>query len=263
MTNGLVGSRFGMSLAWVVVVGIVGICVFAEMSGRVAAVSGRATFDLVRERLGPASGWLNLVASMAVTLLTFTAEIGGVALALELATDVNTYLWIPVVGAAVWLVLWRVQVLGPGECVRAGASPSSSSRSRCGSWGRTGQTCGARPPGRRSADESHTTYFYYAVALFGAAMTPYEVFFFSSGGVEERWTSRDLATMRANVFVGFPLGGSSRWPSPATAAVVYLPQGVQVDTLGQIGLPVALALGQARHRLRAARLLRRDVRGRL
>ena len=34
----------------------IGICVFAEMSGRVAAVSGRATFDIVRERLGPADG---------------------------------------------------------------------------------------------------------------------------------------------------------------------------------------------------------------
>ena len=57
VTNGLVGARFGMSLAWVVVVGVVGICVFAEMGGRVAAVSGRATFDLIRERLGPASAW--------------------------------------------------------------------------------------------------------------------------------------------------------------------------------------------------------------
>ena len=41
VTNAVVGSRFGVSLAWVVVVGVVGICVFAEMSGRVAAVSGR------------------------------------------------------------------------------------------------------------------------------------------------------------------------------------------------------------------------------
>jgi manganese transport protein len=48
VTNALVGSRFGLSLAWVVVVGVAGICVFAEMSGRVAAISGRATFDLVR-----------------------------------------------------------------------------------------------------------------------------------------------------------------------------------------------------------------------
>src|SRR4051812_33325628 len=87
VTNALVGSRFGMSLAWVVVVGVLGICVFAEMSGRVAAVSGRPTFDLIRERLGPRVGLANLIASMAVTFLTFIAEIGGVALAIEIATS--------------------------------------------------------------------------------------------------------------------------------------------------------------------------------
>ena len=109
VTNAAVGSRFGLSLAWVVVVGVLGICVFAEMSGRVAAVSGRATFDLIRERLGPRVGLAALVGSMAVTFLTFTAEIGGVALALELASSVNYLLWIPVVGVLVWVVLWRVR----------------------------------------------------------------------------------------------------------------------------------------------------------
>ena len=109
VTNALVGSRFGLSLAWVVVVGVIGICLFAEMSGRVAAVSGRATFDLIRERLGPRAALANLIASFLVTLLTLTAEIGGVALALELATSVRP----PAVGArrafAVWLVIWRVK----------------------------------------------------------------------------------------------------------------------------------------------------------
>ena len=38
-------------------------------------------------------------------------------------------------------------------------------------------------------------------------MTPYEVFFFSSGAVEEHWTVKDLGTSRLNVLVGFPLGG--------------------------------------------------------
>lgn len=42
VANAETGARFGMSLAWVVV----GICLFAEMAGRVATVSGRATFDL-------------------------------------------------------------------------------------------------------------------------------------------------------------------------------------------------------------------------
>lgn len=109
VTAGVVGSRFGLSLTWVLVLGTFSICVFAEMSGRVAAVSGRPTFDLIRERFGPRVGLLNLAGSMAVTLLTFIAEIGGVALALQLATSVNPYLWIPVVAAALWLVFWRVK----------------------------------------------------------------------------------------------------------------------------------------------------------
>ena len=245
VANGLVGARFGMSLAWVVVVGIVGICVFAEMSGRVAAVSGRATFDLIRERLGPRVGLLNLAASMAVTLLTYTAEIGGVALALELATSVNPYLWIPVVGAAVWLVLWRVRfsllenafgLAGLALIVFAVAlwqlGPDWSAL-----WESASRP--ALPEG-----ESRAVYFYYAIALFGAAMTPYEVFFFSSGGVEEGWTAKDLGVMRANVFIGFPLGGLLSLTIAATAAVTFLPQGIQVDSLSQIGLPVGLALGK-------------------
>lgn len=245
VTNGHVGSRFGMSLGWVVIVGIVGICVFAEMSGRVAAVSGRATFDLIRERLGPRVGLANLVASMAVTFLTFIAEIGGVALALQLASSVNRYLWIPVVGAAVWMVLWRVKFsvlenafgLAGLALIVFGVALWQLGPDWDALWQQA-----SRP--LVPHEESHFTYFYYAVALFGAAMTPYEVFFFSSGGVEERWTAKDLGTMRANVFIGFPLGGLLSLAIAATATVVFQPQAIQAETLGQIALPVTMALGK-------------------
>src|SRR3954466_4870746 len=231
VTNALVGSRFGLSLAWVVVLGVIGICVFGEMSGRVAAISGRGTFDLVRERLGPRVGLANLAASMAVTLLTYVAESGGIALALQLASSVNNLLWMPVAGAAVWLVLWRVRfslienvfgILGLALVVFAVAVWKLGP-----DWGVLvhAATHPHNPP-----TEHISTYLYYAVALFGAAMTPYEVFFFSSGGVEERWTARDLGTMRANVFIGFPLGGLLSVAIAGVAAVAYLPQGVQVDT---------------------------------
>jgi Mn2+/Fe2+ NRAMP family transporter len=245
VTNALVGSRFGMSLSWVVIVGVAGICVFAEMSGRVAAVSGRASFDVIRERLGPRVGLANLFASMGVTLLTFVAEVGGVALALELATSVNEFLWVPLVGAAVWLVLWRVRfseienifgLMGLALIVFAVAvwhlGPD---------WGALWSQAHTPKP---SAQENWGTYSYYAVALFGAAMTPYEVFFFSSGGVEEGWSAKDLATMRSNVFIGFPLGGGLSLAIAATTALVFLPASVQVDTLAQVGLPVAVALGK-------------------
>lgn len=53
-------------------------------------------------------------------------------------------------------------------------------------------------------------YWFVAVALFASTVSPYEVFFFSSGGVEERWSAADLADARFSVLVGFPVGGSWR-----------------------------------------------------
>ena len=245
VVNAQVGARFGMSLGLVVLFGIVGICVFAEMSGRVAACSGRATFDLVRERLGPRVGLMNLVASFAVNLLTFIAEIGGVALAMMLVTSVAEILIVPFVGLLVWTVLWRakftvmenvVGLLGLCLVVFTVAlwqlGPSWSDL--------TSQLATVDKP----SDEGWLTYCYFAVALFGAAMTPYEVFFFSSGGVEEKWTSKDLGTMRANVLIGFPLGGILSLSIGACAATALGPLDVDVAALSQVGLPVAIALGK-------------------
>ena len=70
------------------------------------------------------------------------------------------------------------------------------------------------------------------------------MFFFSSGAVEERWTRKDLGTERANVFVGFPLGGILSLAIAACAAVVLLPQAIEVTTLSQVVLPVAQAGGK-------------------
>jgi Mn2+/Fe2+ NRAMP family transporter len=245
VTNAQVGARFGLSLAWATALGVVGICVFAEMSGRVAAVSSRATFDLVRERLGPRVGMLNLVSSMLITLLTYTAEIGGVALALQLIASVHELLIVPVVALLVWLVLWRAKfsiienvfgILGLALIVFAVAvwklAPDYGSLLH--------QAVTAHKP----ADERWRTFAYYAVALFGAAMTPYEVFFFSSGGVEEHWTPEDMGTMRANVLIGFPLGGLLSFAIAASTWVVLGPLNISVDTLGQVGLPVSAALGK-------------------
>src|SRR5882757_93323 len=86
--------------------------------------------------------------------------------------------------------------------------------------------------------ESSATYWYYAIALFGAAMTPYEVFFFSSGAVEEKWTVKDLGKSRLNVLIGFPLGGLLSLAIAACAAVVLLPEQIEVTALSQITMPV-------------------------
>jgi Mn2+/Fe2+ NRAMP family transporter len=245
VTNSVVGSRFGLGLVWVVVVGVVGICLYANMAGRVAAVSGRATFEIIRERLGPRTAGLNLTASFFINLMTLTAEIGGVALALQLATDVGKMMWIPVAAFAVWVVVWRVKfevmenVAGMlGLCLIVFAVAVFALHPN---WGDLIHQAAAPVI---SEKESGATYWYFAIALFGAAMTPYEVFFFSSGAVEEHWTTKDLGTSRLNVMVGFPLGGLLSVAIAACAAIVLLPSQIEVTTLSQVVMPVVAAGGK-------------------
>ena len=119
-------------------------------------------------------------------------------------------------GSAVSIVLWLAIVSVPLGGVLADRIRSQGALLGAGflvfavalfmlapDWGElAGQALQPGPP----QGEPVATYWFFAVALFGAAMTPYEVFFFSSGAIEERWTVKDLATSRFNVLVGFPLG---------------------------------------------------------
>ncbi len=245
VASSLTGARFGMSLAWVLLLGVIGICGYAEMSGRVVAITNRPVFDLVRERLGPRVGLLNLAASYVVTVLTLGAELGGVALAIQLATSVHYLLWVPVAGIALWIALWRVKfetlerifgIVGLVLVVFVVALFRLHTP-----WSELGHQAVHAVP---AEGENWNTYLYFGVSLFASAMTPYEVFFFSSGGVEEKWGPKELPVMRANVFVGFPLGGLLALALMAVAAVVYHPINVQLDSLGQVALPAALALGK-------------------
>ncbi|AIJ24319.1 natural resistance-associated macrophage protein [Amycolatopsis methanolica 239] len=214
VANAQSGARFGMRQAWVVVVGVVGICVFAEMAGRVAAVSGRPVFDLVRERLGPRIAMTNLVGSYLVTLLTLTAEIGGIALTIQLASGLPHVLWVPLAAFAVWIVLWRVKfqvmeqvfgVLGLALVVFVVALIALDPP-----WGTFAeQLTHAGPP----QGENWGTWGYLAVSLFASALTPYEVFFFSSGGGRRSGRRRTWRPSAATPSSASPSAGCSDWRS--------------------------------------------------
>jgi Mn2+/Fe2+ NRAMP family transporter len=245
VANSETGARFRMGLAWVVVVGVIGIVVYAEMAGRVAALSRRPVFEIVRERLGPGVGLVNLFASFFINFLTLTAEIAGVAIALSLLTSVNYLLLMPATAFLVWAVIWRMPfplmekifgLLGLAllvflvAVVRIGPD-----------WNALWHSA-AHPT--LTKDETPFTYAYFGIALLGAAMTPYEVIFFSSGAVEEKWDRHYLNVNRANVYLGFPLGGLLSLGIMACTAAMFAPAGITVDALPQVALPVAFTLGK-------------------
>jgi manganese transport protein len=245
VANTEAGARYGLALVWPVLLGLVVIILYAEMAGRIATLSKRPVFDLVRERLGERAALVNLIGSVAVNFLTMTAEVAGVALSIQLATDVSYLFWIPLVAFAVWMVIWRVKfsvlenvfgILGLALFAFAIAvwqmHPDWHSLLHQA-------THPAVPHG-----EGHPTYFYWAIAVFGGTIMPYELFFFSSGAVEEKWTRRDLFVNRANVYLGFPLGAAAAISIMTAAALVLRPANIEVNHLDQAALPVALQLGK-------------------
>ena len=189
--NPQAGATFGFQLLWVVVVGVLGIIVYSEMCGRVSAVSERPVFDLVRERTGFGAGLATLVASEVVNLMTCAAEIGGVAICLQLLSGLPYRVLIPlaVLGLAVssWVLpfRWIERVFGYlGLCLLVFAVAAIKLHP---DWS---QVAHGFIPGSHSGG-SLLVYLYYVVGLLGAAMTPYEVYFYSWGvrttGSEGSW----------------------------------------------------------------------------
>jgi manganese transport protein len=241
--NVAAGATFGYQLLWAVVIGVGGIITYAEMCGRVAIVSQKAVFDAVRERLGFATGLVALVAGQFVHLLTLAAEIGGIAIVLQLISGLS-YRGLLVLGViALALVLWLMpfewieRVFGyMGLTLLVFAVAAIKLKPE---WGEVAR--GFVP----DMDTGNmAVYGYFVVGLIGAAMIPYEVYFYSSGAVEERWTTKDLGLNRANAMIGYALGGFLSFALMIAAGALLLPRGISAELLGTVALVAQAPLGQ-------------------
>jgi Mn2+/Fe2+ NRAMP family transporter len=241
--NVAAGATFGYQLLWAVVIGVGGIITYAEMCGRVAAVSGSAVMDAVRERLGFGIGLVSLVAGQIVNVMTLAAEIGGVAITLQLLSGLpdRALLALGVRGVAVvlWLMPfdWIERVFG--YCGLALLVFVVAAIKLHPDWGAVAH--GFVPS---AGTGNHWVYAYYVVGLVGAAMIPYEVYFYSSGAVEEQWGPKDLGLNRANVLIGYSLGGVLSFALMIAAGAFLLPKGISGELLGTVALVANGPLGQ-------------------
>jgi Mn2+/Fe2+ NRAMP family transporter len=237
------GATFGFQLLWVVVVGVVGIIVYSEMCGRVAAISKRPVFDLVRERTGFSAGLATLIASEIVNLMTCAAEVGGVALALQLLSGLPYRVLIPFGVVALLLLSWYLpfewleRVFGYiGLCLLVFAVAAFK---LVDDWGKVAHGFVPQVPAT-----NHAVFLYFAVGLLGAALTPYEVYFYSSGAVEDGWGPKDLRINKITAVIGYALGGFLSFALMIVAAMLFLPQGIHPQLIGTPALGVADVLGE-------------------
>jgi manganese transport protein len=241
--NVAAGATFGYQLLWAVVIGVGGIITYAEMCGRVAAVSGSAVMDAVRERLGFGVGLIALLAGQVVNVMTLAAEIGGVAITLQLLSGLSYRALLVLAVLALALVLWLMpfewieRVFG--YCGLALLVFVVAAIKLHPDWGSVAH--GFVPS---TGTGSGWVYAYFVVGLIGAAMIPYEVYFYSSGAVEEQWGPKDLGLNRANALIGYSLGGLLSFALMISAGALLLPQGVSAELLGTVALVANAPLGQ-------------------
>jgi Mn2+/Fe2+ NRAMP family transporter len=241
------GSRFGYSLLWVFALATLGIIVFGEMSGRVAAIARQPVFALMRQRLGLGVGLFTLAASTVVCLITCAAEIGGMAIVLKLLAGGPYRLLaaasvVALVGL-VWILpfKWIERVfglLGLAMLVFAAAAVALHPPLQEVARGLVPQFPLSASGGDRLA------YGYFVVAIASAVMFPYETYFYSSGGIEDRWSRKDLPVNRLTTGVGFSLGSLLAMAILVSAAVLFRPVQVDPRLPGTVALEVAVPFGR-------------------
>jgi Mn2+/Fe2+ NRAMP family transporter len=189
----------------------VGIIVFSEMSGRVAAVAKQPVFNLMRHRLGLKLGLVTLAASLIANLITCAAEVGGVALVLNYLTGAP-YRLMAVAGTVVLMAsMWVL----PFKWIER-------------TYGLLGLFM-----------------IVFAVAIVSAVMFPYEAYFYSSGGIEEKWGPKDLPMNKITCTIGFGLGSLLSLAILASSAQLFTPASVDPQLLGSSALEAAIPFGSA------------------
>jgi Mn2+/Fe2+ NRAMP family transporter len=75
-------------------------------------------------------------------------------------------------------------------------------------------------------DRAH--YWYLAVAIVGASISPFLYFFYSSGAVEDHWDHEYIGMNRVVATLGNGFGGALAAAVLVVAAMVFAPRGLQV-----------------------------------
>lgn len=237
------GAEFSFSLIWAIALG--GLCVIflVEQSGRFAAVSGRTIPDAIRERFGVNYFFFMYLVLGMVCLLVLGAEIGGVCLAAELATGIGFQWWALPAGFVVWLVIWKgtFGVIEKGVSILGLVTLSFV----VGAWM-------VHPPwdqiltGAIPSVPSHDSlrYWFIAVSIMGASISPYLFFFYSSGAIEDEWNESYLTINRVIAAAGMSFGSVISLAVSILAAMILLPRGIQVEHYSQLPLLLIPVFGQ-------------------
>jgi Mn2+/Fe2+ NRAMP family transporter len=225
------GALFGYGLLWAIVLGTAAIMLYMEMCGRVAVVAHEPVFAIVRDRFGFGFGLVVLIASNLLNLITCAAELGGIGIILQLLTGWREKFLLLIAASLLGLIVfafkfqWIERTFGlAGVTMTVFAISAVALHPNWHQFAR-----GLIPIFAHT--KQPLLYGYYAVGIFSALLMAYEVHFYSSGAIEEDWTTPNLTENFSVAAFGSALGAIITVGILLLGALVFLPRGIFPQTL--------------------------------
>jgi len=241
------GSIFGFALISAFAIATLGLIVFGEISGRVAAVAHQPVFNLIRHRLGLKLGLLTLIVTLISSIITCAAEVGGMGLILQNLTGapyaamcISSWL---VILVSIWVLPFKwiersYGLLGLIMLVFAAALIAVHPP-----WTKIAAGFIPQVPHGLSTKKL-LTYWYFVVAIFSAVMLPYQTYFYSSGGIEEQWRPKDVLTNRVTIIVGTAIATFVSIAIIALGGIEFAAANVAPQIPGRVALQVSIPFGK-------------------
>ena len=251
-TYSMVGSTYGYSFLWLIVVITIGEVVIQEMAARMGVVTGKGTADLIRERFGVRVTTFAMVCLLVANLGTTIAQFAGVAAAGELF-GISRYISVPIAALFMSFLVLRgsykrvekvllllcmsalsyvitVFIIKPdwGEVLRAAVNPAFS---------------------------FEAGYILAVLAVIGTTITPWGIFYMQASVADKDVRMDEYPLTRTDVTFGAAWGNVvSAFIIISTAATLYV-VGISVDSAEQAAMALEPLAGSASSILFAIGLL--------
>jgi len=241
-TWSVIGSRYGYSMIWLLVIMTPVLAVVQEMNARVGVVTGRGLAALIRENFSLKVTALAMLATVIANFGTTVAEFSGVAAAGGLF-GVPSWVAVPVVAVAVWLLVTRGSyrkvervLLALGfvlvTYIVSGflAGPDWAAAAR-----------GAVTP----HIELDSLWLFTAIAAVGTTLTPWGQFFIQAAVVDKAVSLRQYAYTKYEIYLGSVFMTTIDFFIVVACAATLYKQGIVIETAQQAAMALEPFLGVA------------------
>ena len=241
-TWSVIGSRFGYSLIWLLVLITPILAVTQEMGARMGAVTGKGLAALIREKFSLRLTAFAMLALLVANFGTTVAEFSGVAAAFSLA-HVPAWLAVPPVALGVWLLVTRGS-FRKVERVFLALTAVYAAYIVAGflarpDWGAA--LHGAVTPRVTLS----SVWVLTVVAAIGTTITPWGQFFIQAYIVDKRVSIRDYIYTKIEVYVGAVFTNTIDLFIVVACAATLWKTGVVVQTAQDAAQALAPLAGRA------------------